>query len=455
MRRTTLSLAIVALLLGSRGLAQQVIPPGQAYPDTRAVTSSPLLQPTPEANSPLTANHWESSSMSMAAAMHEAAGLGPCDEVTGEGYCCPTAWYVQQGVRIMHHPKPRRISLGSRMGKIEDYYNDGRALFFTTPTVSTQSMPFETSAGYELTIGRYLGRDAENRDQFLEFTYFGLNAWQADATARQDDTILVDGDVTDDDLYPNWARLEAGRAETFYNLHSTFDYGVSGFNRAEEQKVSYSSRFDNFEVNLRFRPRGRVDRLVLQKNGRWRREAQPGLRCSYLVGFRGISLDEYFYYESNGSVYVSPGGTFDVGGLYDVRTRNDMIGLQIGTDVTSQYGRAELGFRAKGGVFVNFADQFSRLSSWGAANDPLATTDLDEERLARSRDVASVLEVGFISSYQLRQNLLLRLSYDLMWVSGVALAPEQVLMQDNAPERINHNGIQLFQSVTLGAEFRW
>ena len=38
--------------------------------------------------------------------------IGPCDQVTGNGYCCPKEWYVDQRVRIMHHPKPRGTVVG-------------------------------------------------------------------------------------------------------------------------------------------------------------------------------------------------------------------------------------------------------------------------------------------------------------------------------------------------------
>ena len=46
--------------------------------------------------------------------------------------------------------------------------------------MTTRSVPLEPGAGYEITLGRYLGRDSDNRDHFLEFTYYGGNAWQQD-----------------------------------------------------------------------------------------------------------------------------------------------------------------------------------------------------------------------------------------------------------------------------------
>jgi hypothetical protein len=133
-----------------------------------------------------------------------------------------------------------------------------------------------------------------------------------------------------------------------------------------------------------------------------------------------------------------------------------MIGLQAGWDWTVYKGLATWGMRCKGGLFVNFADQYSRVITWGASADPMATyPDLDETRLARSRDISGVLDLGLTTSYRLRQNLVLHAAYDAVFISGLALAPEQIDCQVGAPDRINSNGFQIFQSVSLGLELTW
>jgi hypothetical protein len=109
----------------------------------------------------------------------------------------------------------------------------------------------------------------------------------------------------------------------------------------------------------------------------------------------------------------------------------------------------------------------------GAAGDLLSNgQDIDETRYARSRDVAGVAELGMGFAYHLRHNLVARASYDLMWISGVALAPEQLVFADsvtrtrgvreqgtpgaiNSAARIESDGLIFMQSLSLGLELNW
>ena len=99
-------------------------------------------------------------------------------------------------------------------------------------------------------------------------------------------TIIV---TNTDTIYPNSDQLPNNVAARYSNLFSLFSPDVAGFSRATDQDIQYTSRFDNFELNLLMRPRPRNDRLVLAKNGRWRREAQTGCFVSYLLGARTLA----------------------------------------------------------------------------------------------------------------------------------------------------------------------
>jgi hypothetical protein len=337
MKRTIASLAIVALLLGGQALAQ---PPGSVpEADMTGGVGQPLLglqpgagQPGwPNVGSPVAEPNWiqDPSDCGCGVCPVGQGPVGPCGEITGEGYCCPPSWFVDQRIRIMHHPRTRDIVIGRRSGihfhRLTGWGYDARA------AITSKSAGFEPSAGYEITLGHHLGRDTDNRDHFIEFTYWGSHSWEAGFATHQNDRIAV---TNADTYFPNSYLIPAGVIATYGNLFSSFDAGVAGFNRADDQRVSYSSRLDNFEVNLRFRPRGRLDRLVLLPNGRWQRERQPGCHTSFLAGFRGISLDENFEFFSTGTINLDPGGNVDVRGDYVIRTRNDMIGLQAGWDWT-------------------------------------------------------------------------------------------------------------------------
>jgi hypothetical protein len=66
-----------------------------------------------------------------------------------------------------------------------------------------------------------------------------------------------------------------------------------------------------------------------------------------------------------------------------------------------------------------------------------------------------VAELGFTAAYQIRTNLVARAAYDLMWLSGVALAPEQISGQIGTHGYCNRNGLQFMQSLSLGLELDW
>ena len=128
------------------------------------------------------------------------------------------------------------------------------------------------------TIGHYLGHDSNNRDEFIEFTYWGLDRWQGTATMNSNDYFLG---------YSANRELPSSAA----NLYSSFPFTIGGFNRANTQTLSEQSDLNNFEVNYRFGPRNVPDHLVLiptDDGGGMR----PGLYCSYLFGLRFLDIND-------------------------------------------------------------------------------------------------------------------------------------------------------------------
>ena len=513
MRRTTICLAIVALLLGTQAWAEDVLPglpipqtqpaapvavPDAVVPGNASGAQPGPVQSQPSPNGPAPNQQWQpletivpmpdvttsnvnmpNTELSMLGPVIQARPHGPCCEKTGRGYCCPVNWYVDQRVRFLHHPKPRGTMVGE-WGGVGQAYNGIELIdvFTLADGMTTRSMSMAPAAGYEITIGHYLGRDSENRDCFVEFTYYGLNNWDQQYGIHQTNRPTVEGIAFTgvESVYPIAANLPPTQTETFGNIYSVFDNRLAGFNRIDDLTERYASRFDNFEVNMRIRPRKRHDRLVLYQSGRWQRESQDGIFRSYLIGIRGISLDESYSLIGSGQVVVDEYATDPITqtvtntrGEYDIRTHNDMVGVQLGGDWVYRKGFAELGIRMKGGVFINFADQYSTVLSTGGLGDPMGDVELydvngpytdvnnqySEQRLARSRDVAGVAELGFTAGYQIRSNLVVRAAYDLMWISGVALAPEQINGRIGAPGRINRNGMMFMQSLSLGLELDW
>ena len=367
--------------------------------------------------------------------------IGPCCSVCGGGSCCPPLWYTEHGVRMLARSKPREQVLSQALSNLTTFNN----------RLTNRQMVADIAAGYTMMIGRYLGRDAENRDQFLEFTFWGLNTW------------------TDDRRIPGPTE-ELTISSQFRTgvLFTGFATDFVGFSWADEQNFEVGSYLNNFELNLRLSPRSRADQLVLQPNGRWQRRCRPGHYCDYQVGLRLMSFDEDFHLYSHSHIAEldsttgdPTGETLDAEGNYRIRTHNDLFGFQIGFDYAFRSCRWSYGVRAKAGPFLNFSDQLSRVSSTQFAGgvpepfDELVDTSANYARNARKNGAAVIAELGFHGTYKIRPTLQLNAGYDLMWVSGLALATEQMRFSENPPSIVNQNGTVYMHGLTLSLEWLW
>jgi len=436
-RRFSLSLAMMVLLAGAQALAQQRLPveglsggylqaqgPG-AGPNGSVQTYPPGQNPFAEEQlvTPTDQSLWTESDSGQP--YDAGPTISQCTEDC-DGYCCPPSAYWEQNVRVLTRARARRTLITSDS--------------FGQTLLGTRSMSFDIAAGYHCTAGFYLGRDTENRDHFAEFTYWGANTWLATRTANATATL------TDSFTFPD--------PVTFGNLFSPFDSSIGGFNRVDEHFISYRSDIHNFELNARIRPRGRPDRLVLYSNGRWRRERQNGQFMSFLFGLRGASIDEKFGFFGRGTI-IDGAVSNNVSGDYVIRSHNDMFGVQVGADLMFQGRLGSWGCRAKAAPMINYCDQSSRLVTNAAGGDPYAPVDLDERRIAKKHDIALLGEVGIAGTYKIRPHMILHASYDFIWVTGVAMAPEQLDFGSTPTLRLNDNGHLFYHGLSVGLECTW
>ena len=110
------------------------------------------------------------------------------------------------------------------------------------------------------------------------------------------------------------------------------------------------------------------------------------------------------------------------------------------------------GVRAKAGPYVNFCDQTSDIVASDTRPDFFS---LSLRRFAKKDDAALVAEFGFVANYKLWPNLNFRASYDFMWIAGLALGPEQLDFELNAPLQITKDGSIYFHGLSLSAELIW
>jgi hypothetical protein len=342
-----------------------------------------------------------------------------------------------QGVRIMNRSRPRRLTLGIQFESVTNSFN--QQVVVPVSVFNTRAVNYDVAPGYSVMLGRYLGRDSQGRDDFLEFSYWGMNTWN-------DSNFFMGSRVTDTSTL--------GHSITFGNLFSPFPTNMAGFNRADSHTITINSELHNWELNLRLSPRGRTDQFVMQPNGRWRKECTPGAYMSYLVGLRYMTIGDGFRWRANGYIQDAVLGNHFTFGNYETQTENNLLGLQIGTDMIFRRCKWSWGVHAKLGPYVNFARSMQEIQTQGTG-DPFALFELNDRFNTRKQKVALIGEVGFEANYKFTPGLMGRVSYDFMWVSGIALAPEQLQFTATPQNYINTDGGMFSQGLTMGLEWMW
>lgn len=271
-------------------------------------------------------------------------------------------------------------------------------------------------ASVRTTLGRFLFRDEENRDHTAEFTIFGGGDW-------------VNHHVLSSDG-PN-------------GLFTPFP--LSGGNRAfdgsSRQEFIYSSRYNSFELNYRVKQRLGRDRMVMDPNGHWRREASSGLHRNFLIGLRNIELREIVDWRAQDIFMVGSDGA------YVINTDNDMFGVQLGAGFGYESGRWSLGLTGKGGFFVNDADVRSQLNF--TADD---TNDFD--RRSTEDELAFVGESTLLGRWHLSPNFSLRAGWEMFFLESLAMAPTHLNFIDDTSS-IRTGGYSFYVGGSLGFEGYW
>ena len=175
---------------------------------------------------------------------------------------------------------------------------------------------------------------------------------------------------------------------------------------------------------------------------------EVNLRCPLfdcltgIMGFRWAELKEH------AGVWGTSVDSFsgDVSNSWSIsRTTNDLFGFQIGGDLAFGFepGRY-ISATVKGGVYSNQV-RWQR----DAVNELEGTSDARDQYEGR---VAFVGEVAVRGTWELTSHLSAFCGYQVMWLSGVALAPDQL---DTTLTTITSDRTQLFHGAMAGAETRW
>jgi hypothetical protein len=284
------------------------------------------------------------------------------------------------------------------------------------PVFTTRSMQPATAPGVRLFYGE-LGPDCMG----WEVGYLGVYGMFGDV----DRSSLTDSLVIPGDLGGN----------------------TPGWTTADEVRPTYASSLNTVEANIftyRCCPECSSDTLLWSHLGN-----KPVCHCSnWLFGFRWAGLEE----QADLNVLCCRVSN-DVFTSYSVRTSSQMLGPQVGFRGRRQWNNWAVEGWAKamlaGTLLSSNADPiFSSLAPTAIIRPARRLTDAG---------VGFLGDLNYTVSRRLSDMWWLRLGYNMIWLSGVALAPNQWDFTDTATSGttlVGGGGVFL-HGANLGLEARW
>lgn len=181
-------------------------------------------------------------------------------------------------------------------------------------------------------------------------------------------------------------------------------------------RTRYDSEFDSAEFNLR------------RQWNNW---------VTLLGGFRWINMNETL--------------NTDIGGAANHRidVDNQLYGFQLGADTFLwSRGRFSLEAYGKAGVYGNNSDARTTTAGIGGAVPTFA---------ASQNRAAFVGDLGLTGVYDINNRWSLRGGYQMLWLDGVALAPDQLdnMNVTTGAATVDVGSTAFYHGVNLAAEFRY
>lgn len=182
----------------------------------------------------------------------------------------------------------------------------------------------------------------------------------------------------------------------------------------------------------------------------FRSRCEGGDCIDWLGGFRYLNVAE-----QAGLAFTccedSPLGPFS--SSTTVQTSNNLIGGQLGGRARRTWDRWAVEGWAKTGLFANVANQ-----SQSPVIDPTGSgTVVRDARSAWGTETAFVADLNASLVYRLNDIWGIRVGYNLIWISGIALAPNQwdFSTATDAGTALVGGDSMFLSGVNLGLEARW
>ena len=220
-----------------------------------------------------------------------------------------------------------------------------------------------------------------------------------------------------------------------------------GWTSADEVRPTYASSLNTVEANIftyRCCPECSSDSFLWSHLGN-----KPVCHCSnWLFGFRWAGLEE----QADLNVLCCR-VTNDVFTSYSVRTSSQMLGPQVGFRGRRQWKN----WAVEGWAKAMLAGTLLSSNADPISSSLAPTTIIRPARRLNDTGVGFLGDLNYTVTRRLNDTWWLRLGYNMIWLSGVALAPDQWDFTNTATSGttlVGGGGVFL-HGVNLGLEARW
>jgi len=280
------------------------------------------------------------------------------------------------------------------------------------PVISAGDLQSTIGTGARLVYGNY-GED----DLGWEVGYLGVYGMTAARTAATDSGTLEapDGNFADQTGLSNGfsARVTDNASINSVELNVVFHDYDGGFNRRSGRPAQRCEGYDG----------GHVD---------------------WIGGFRWANLQDE-------AVLAMPRGTSPQSSTYSVDSSSNLFAAQVGTRGRMAFER----WAVEGWMKIGIAG--TMLSQSQTIFDPLPTTTFRPTASSDKAGMGMIADMNLSAIYRINDVWGLRVGYNLIWLTGVALAPDQF---DFTPSQtggtnLNGSGSMFLSGANLGLEARW
>lgn len=280
---------------------------------------------------------------------------------------------------------------------------------------------FDFEPGIQLKIGYFMGRDIVNRDHNVEFQFTGFLEWEAARSISGDENITTNAFINEQAFFGN-----------------------------SRQAFVYDATFNSFELNYSMRTRPGRDQMALGPDGNWTRHMSSGQLHALVGGLRYISIGEKFLYSSFTDDVDNDGSVRE--GEYNTKTGNSLFGAHVGVDFFDTYDKWFWTVKTRVGGFANTADRTSFLNTRVTSPSTAELVTGSRDQTLEENAFSFLAEAGLSISKQLRPNASFRVGYDILYVTGIATAPENAFASNpvvpNGQNGFNNGALSAFPVLT-------